>query len=247
MLDGINLKIDYGVIQERPDWPQSFENLTARAILSSIIRYPQGFSHDRTVRSFGYPCDVEVLQQNHDYAIIRVAGQGPGYTNQIPTFWLVGYADSNLFIHSLPKGDIDYVSEAFWYILSYLNRREEGFHRVQGDLLLRKIVKGWEFEELQLLEKETPSTFLPRSAEDRFQVGNNHQLLGVLSVVQAGSDGPRTTARTGRTREREHAPTDLQVHHVEHGEIRRTSLKPEYQEVALQRADENNGVRVGDD
>lgn len=217
--------------------PKSLSNLKSIELLRAIDRFPQGRGHIDTVRSFvDRQVDAEILQQNHDYAVLRI--------NQIhwpnkPSHWLCGYSDvRGLFIHNLPFGAMDYCSEPMWYILSYVNRREDGFRRVQGDLLIRDIKEGWEIEELRELEKEFEGFFKKRNAP----IGNRHIIEGYVTDVVANDN--RTDEKVITKTEKKER---VRIRHDEHRPVEKVSNKTEYNEIELQERGEEQPFGQGGD
>ena len=227
-------------------FPRSLKNIKEVDLLRSVYHHPQGNTHKETVHQLGwlFP-EVEILQQNSDFAILRTC---PGISLHA-AHYIVGYADDlrfrssglkGLFMHNLPSGDIDFESEPFWYILQWLNRIDEGFHRVQGDLLLREIREGWEIEDFTLKEKEeSPNSLFNQSC---ITLGNGHELSGRLTAVASdeGADpNQRAIAKTDKDRE-------LHIRHREHDTTGRTSKAKKYYETGLQRRGRDTGSGGGD-
>lgn len=232
-----------GIWELQPSFPRSLNRLNAKEILAAIKHRPQGDVHSNIVEEIvDHSPEAEILQQNSDFAILRVC---PGRFRNVGHY-IIGYADERgLFIHNVPSGDIDLCSEPMWYILQWLNRREEGFHRIQGDLLLRKIKDPWEIEQIELKEKEEPP-FFHAPYYPGVTLGNGHNIEGTVTAVQDdnGRD-PRVIAKVGGKRG-EKTSKEVRVRHREHREVHRRSEKKEYHEAGMQKRGEDGDWR-GDD
>lgn len=215
--------------------PRSFRDLNALDLLTSVYRYGEGRdqknnAEELATTSGGMKVEAEVLQQCHDYALLRV---NPTFWVQTPSVWLAGYSDRGLFLHSMPYGDIDYESESFWHILEYLNRHDEGFHRVQGDLLIRKLAP-WEAEDIKTLSDEDEHYF----SKNGIALGNNHRVYGESSSISNDEqNGDRAIVRT-KKRER------TRIDHGSHPSIEYSSNTEDLKEIGMQRRDPkiNGGV-----
>lgn len=208
-------------------FPRTLLGLNELQLLRAVHSFPQDYSTQTDIlrNVFARDVEAEITNRNPDYAIMRVCPTGH---QSRTSHWLIGYADDNgLFIHNLPEGNIDYCSEPIWYILQWINRIDEGFQRVQGDLLLRDIKEGWEIERLEREEKEDKNFFNPTN----HRIGNRHELAGMIATVASEnieSDAPAATAKTSKEK-------PIEITHPHHQRVRRESKQRKYKEVALQK------------
>lgn len=225
-------------------FPNSLARIKEDALFQSVSLNPQGENHRETIGNLlrRLP-EVEILQQASDFAVVRTC---PGIHLR-NAHYIVGYADDfrGLFIHNVPSGDIELSSEPLWYILQWMNRTEEGFHRVQGDLLLRDIREGWEIE--QILEEEKEGMF--HEEHSFVTIGNGHEIYGkatrpTSSYADAPDPDPRALTKTEEKHER---VSKLQVRHREHAEVNRESKRKTYREIGLQRRGRDTGGGGGGD
>ena len=215
------------------DFPKTLADIKEADLMKAVYHYPQGQSHKNTVASILYQSpEVEILQQSPDFAILRTC---PG-----------------LFLHNVPSGDIELGSEPLWYILQWLNRTDEGFHRVQGDLLLRDIREGWEIEEIQSKEKDLDVAGRDDmgmfSEQCPISIGNNHDIFGAVTRPTSANENPDPDPRLLAKTEvqKNNFPKKLNVRHREHPEISRDSKKKVYREIGLQRRGRDNREGGGD-
>jgi len=144
-----------------------------------------------------------------------------------------------------------------WFIIQWLNRAEDGFHRVQGDLLLRTIKDPWEIEQIELLEKEEPDDlsdnerYFQNSLQGDYrqvQLGNNHKFEGMVSKVLNNDTrtDPRVVAKTGKKEDKKRTRERVRITHQEHSHVERSSKRKKLRETAMQRRGED-GSWGGDD
>jgi hypothetical protein len=222
-------------------FPKTLLGLNELQLLGAVQANPQDWDTQRRILDTILVRDIEaeIIQRNPDYAIMRICPTG---RNMLNSHWLIGYADDRgLFIHNLPEGNIDYCSEPMWYILQWINRIEDKFERVQGDLLIRDIKDGWEIERLEREEKENPHLFecytYPHPS-----IGNRHEILGEVAATSSEAiedDAPAATVKLSKGK-------PLTIEHRTHQRVRRATAKKEFKEVALQRRGKVPAEREGD-
>lgn len=216
-----------GFEQDFCSMPKSLLNIDPLELVNAIYKYPQGSGTTHTVLyNLNHGSEIEIVNQNHDYAVLRMS-PSPLLNRGVPAHWLTGFSDRDLFLHAMPYGDIDYSSEPWWYILNYLNRKDQGYERLQGDLLFRKF-DDWEHENMVNLLKEDPYLIQDHTYT---VLGNSHNVCGSSSQPKNDDSGGQKI--TTRTRERE----CVNVNHNEHPPANWESDKEEFQEVGMQRRD----------
>lgn len=131
-------------------------------------------SHPKTI-------GIDLICKSNDYAVTR------SMDGSKVEYFLVGFlggGETGLFSHQLPSDGICYEESTMSQILDYANRRHEGFRRVQGDVIARKVADCPGLSENTVRELQN----MAWQFGGGIKIGNSHEIRGCFPWVKSRNE-----------------------------------------------------------